>query len=631
MQGILRLGWSDILGDNKSDSMQFQKMRPAPMMDMSIFNKLKRKRTDSPEPVRSSGDLDCKRKKVLDGTDRMSQNEGRREAGADNENIGSEAPMAPAQAVDSFVHPAPHSPSFISPEGPGEAQRCCMSGQSSSIHTMPYSQLDTAADQSPLQQIIEQQFNTEILVKHRELRLIEQELAKCQVALEQLRRCELLQYPGAASLSSDVTCGSGPALQPNTGFTQPIASAPWGVADGPYTRHYSKWLIPDPAFDSVPIAQAMSSQDVFARPDNRLMRTNIPGVTKVVKSRANRDSINSLHGLGTGLTTAAPRNKGGPLVIKRLGDKTFVKLVCKECHRGDFSSVQGFLNHCRIAHKLDYKSHEAAAQDCGRLLEPHEQNLAATAPPPVGSTTRSSVPKPSVPLPVSTRVHSLNHPTIHSGPPRPTWKIYRVLADLAKAPALCPGRKTLSSNSFHASPFVPSASMPFLSAQFAKRGLGGDLEKASMQAKEKVDLGIDEVGEEVDDISTTQSPVARPGMASRTVSGSIRAIGTQRPASGKGHRPRPAPLASASLLAHSSQSEIPESPMDTELSPHTADSDPGLVSDHEDDSISEPEEDANSVVTSPVPLDITQRECGDAMEVDAELESLKAAMAAKIS
>jgi len=36
---------------------------------------------------------------------------------------------------------------------------------------------------SPLQQLIEHQFNLEILTKHRELRLIDQEMARCQTAL----------------------------------------------------------------------------------------------------------------------------------------------------------------------------------------------------------------------------------------------------------------------------------------------------------------------------------------------------------------------------------------------------------------------------------------------------------------
>ena len=50
-------------------------------------------------------------------------------------------------------------------------------------------------DPSQVREAIESQFSLEILLKHNELRLINQELAKCQVGLEQLRRCHLIPYP----------------------------------------------------------------------------------------------------------------------------------------------------------------------------------------------------------------------------------------------------------------------------------------------------------------------------------------------------------------------------------------------------------------------------------------------------
>ena len=55
---------------------------------------------------------------------------------------------------------------------------------------------DDVDELTPLQQVIDNEFNMQILMKHNELRLIEQELAKCQIALEQLRRCEIQPFPG---------------------------------------------------------------------------------------------------------------------------------------------------------------------------------------------------------------------------------------------------------------------------------------------------------------------------------------------------------------------------------------------------------------------------------------------------
>ncbi|KAJ2967066.1 hypothetical protein NUW58_g10525 [Xylaria curta] len=107
---------------------------------------------------------------------------------------------------------------------------------------------------------IEEQFSLEILLKHDELRLINQELAKCQVALEQLRRCHLIPYPVTIPTPEqmlNIANGSGPSLQPKSSDKLPQWAPPFGVTDGPYARHYAKWLIPDPKFDGVqPEAQA---------------------------------------------------------------------------------------------------------------------------------------------------------------------------------------------------------------------------------------------------------------------------------------------------------------------------------------------------------------------------------------
>jgi hypothetical protein len=56
------------------------------------------------------------------------------------------------------------------------------------------------------------------------------------------------------------------------------------------------------------------------------------------------------------------------LIMKRYWDGKLVKLVCTDCGRGDMNSVQGFLNHCRLFHKVNYASHEHAAMYSGRVL-----------------------------------------------------------------------------------------------------------------------------------------------------------------------------------------------------------------------------------------------------------------------
>lgn len=581
MQSIFRLPWcSDPIGGESKQDVMLQKMRQAPMVDMPLFNKLKRKRSGSPDFV-----PDVKRKRPCETSMHFLNTKTIPQG-------NSETRQAPPPEVYNLET---------------EQDSTDNSGLRKMDDGAPLTAL-VSSDLTPLQETIKQQFNLEILMKHRELRLIDQEIAKCQIALEQLRRCEIIPYP-SKHLSNDVSSGTGAALRAQSGFTQPTAPAPWGVTDGPYSRHYSSWLLPDSTFDPVSMAQTPTSYDPYAIVRGDRSTRNSGASWKPVKSRHNRESVNSFSPQAP-VAPAPSRNKGGPLVLKRLSDNQFVKLVCTKCHRSDFSSVQGFLNHCRIAHKIDYKSHEAAAQDCGHLLEAHEADLAATAPPPVGTTVRTPAPKPLPPAPVTTKVHHLNQEFI----PRPTWKRQR----LAYAQALSrqPSTPTVqpATTTTHAS-VVSSAAAPFLSAHLAKRGIGVNLAAIIAKLGEKIDLGP-ETDDADDNSPGTTTPITGP---TRFIGGKV-----DRPASRKGFhqagsRPRPAPL-SAPLASQSMSSEVPESPQeDHELSPHTADSNPGLVSDHEDDPPSDPEE-TGSVIVPAQTMRSNYGGCGEAMDLDVEVD-----------
>ena len=100
-----------------------------------------------------------------------------------------------------------------------------------------------------------------------------------------------------------------------------------------------------------------------------------------------------------------------------------------------------------------------------------------------------------------------------------------------------------------------------------------------------------------------------------------------RPQSQKGfrqptqQRPRPSPLGPPMNGLKQESGEIPESPFDPthDLSPHTADSNPGLVSDHDDDdhgSASE-EEAPQAEMRRPINVPAT---CADNMEIDVAVD-----------
>ena len=393
-----------------------------------------------------------------------------------------------------------------SPKTPSAKPGCSPSTSSASWDIM---------NLTPLQQTIESQFSLEILLKHRELRLIDQELAKCQVALEQLRRCHVMPYPAASSdpnVMQMVSRGVGPA------YNTPAQSlAPWGITDGPYARHYAKWLIPDSAFgDSV--AEDLHSQlGGTALPDRATRgsmssKAHVGGHTRGQRGSA-REKLQALpHGY------PEPKENKGPMIVKRSTDGKMVKLVCLDCRRDDFNSAQGFINHCRIAHSRGFASHDAAAIACGEEID--ADAIGSTLGPTAGSSNSTA---------------GLVHPLIRSAfltnstpqiSPATQQRRKRVQAkaliasqssgkfDGSTALPSTPHAGPSTQLNFQApSPFKPSPQTPHLSALFAKSGRGGNLEEMVNEAMYKPDPetlmadGLDEDEDEEDVEESVEQPV----------------------------------------------------------------------------------------------------------------------------
>jgi len=55
----------------------------------------------------------------------------------------------------------------------------------------------------------------------------------------------------------------------------------------------------------------------------------------------------------------------------RRSDGQFVQLICKTCKREKFQNQLGFVNHCRILHKIKFVSYADAAQHCGVPVPDH--------------------------------------------------------------------------------------------------------------------------------------------------------------------------------------------------------------------------------------------------------------------
>jgi ADA HAT complex component 1 len=380
---------------------------------------------------------------------------------------------------------------------------------------------------------IESAFQLQILIKHEEKRLIDLQLAKCQAALEQLRRVHLKPYPVNCPTPQqmlDVSAGKGYALQ-KPGAPAPRYAPPFGVVDGPYSRHYERWLIPHADFDGLePVAASAQLSQV-------------PGLT-INDGRATRNYFSD--GLSTrgrpsrGVPSAKlqtlsgdkPAKKGtsGPCILKRSDGQT-VKLVCLYCERSDFNSTQGFINHVRIAHKHEFKSHDEAAMKSGRPLDPGDADGTAATSAPPGSLTATS----SSPGIVDERAPAVQAPrhAVFVNPLARDDMTYQEacltlsarLADTLKAyneGKLPLVRDTKSqSASEQVAPQEPSkvqsaADAPYLSRLMQRRKFSGNLQDLVRDAKTKISIEDITPGEESEDGESSAANADANSIPTRT-------------------------------------------------------------------------------------------------------------------
>lgn len=192
-----------------------------------------------------------------------------------------------------------------------------------------------------LRNILSNQVDLEIRLKHKELKLTEEEIGKCEAQMLALRN--FLEVP------SEVTFRS----EPND-----------------FTLKYYDILNKSLSVSYTRLQQIQFSQE------NPQFKENIFTEGDATHSYRTRSTTSSLR-----------PSVGGPAVriagcLYRRTDGIIVKLTCPDCHRSNFSSAQGFLNHSRIAHSKEYTSQDAAALSCGEVLSDEyqdEEGLASLA------------------------------------------------------------------------------------------------------------------------------------------------------------------------------------------------------------------------------------------------------------
>lgn len=494
---------------------------------------------------------------------------------------------------------------------------------------LPDDRLDNARD------AIQFHFGLEILHKHDELRLIDQELAKCQVALEQLRRCHLIPYPINSPTPDqmiDICNGKGPALR-KPGKEVPRWAPPFGVIDGPYARHYAKWLIPDPMFDGM-LPEWKSPYDSRAArssTEGRTTRNSVGDGPLVGKQRPVRGNAGQkLQTLMNGYPPA--KEKNGPCVLKRQSDGQTVKLVCLDCNRENFLSIQGFINHCRIAHRRDFKSHEEAAIQSGQPYDASEAKTTATPKPASEEPKPQPVAAPSAPPPQSGLVHPYAQPEIERQQAfamlqsriQDSIRLYKQgkMPGVTRIPGAQGTEVKPSSSSL-----VPSSETPYLSQLMKAKNIDGDLQQLVGDAKTKVDFDevlspSEELEEPVSAVSTGPAPPATR-MPARTVAPSAQHPASTHPANIKGTSPTMSyaePLGRKHKEPQNSMVRDEDEVMDADLSPNPTASNnaPSLVSDdgeYDDSDDGSSESDASdNIETGSLSdvADITMEDDGDA-------------------
>lgn len=185
-----------------------------------------------------------------------------------------------------------------------------------------------------LRDIITNQIDLEIRLKHKELTLTKEEIGKCESQMITLRK--FFEVPSQVSLENE----------PND-FTVKY----YNLLSKSLSANYSN-------LSGIPDSHT---------PKASMLEEGYAGEPKY--SYRTRSTTSSLRP-----STSISKPSASLGCLYRRTDGVIVKLTCPDCNRSNFSSAQGFLNHSRIAHSKEYTSQDGAALKCGEILPEAEQD-----------------------------------------------------------------------------------------------------------------------------------------------------------------------------------------------------------------------------------------------------------------
>ncbi|KAK9472405.1 uncharacterized protein V1510DRAFT_417402 [Dipodascopsis tothii] len=244
-------------------------------------------------------------------------------------NVGS-----PAAAITDDVPVSPKSICSSDSSAPSLASSDTSAGSLPASRESSFPIRDHAND--AVVDVIQRQFDLEILLKHRELRCIEDEIAKVHIMMVQLRRC-------AGEFSN-------------------------GAESDVLAKHYAQYLLPDRRY-----SESAAPDGQYAAGTHSATNSGVYGRSRSTPNGSGRMMTRGGNNHHTGVAAAPAAPAGPQLCIYRRHDGILVKLICPDCSRTSFGSAQGFINHCRISHSREFASHDNAAQACGIELEEQDE------------------------------------------------------------------------------------------------------------------------------------------------------------------------------------------------------------------------------------------------------------------
>lgn len=197
-----------------------------------------------------------------------------------------------------------------------------------------------------LKQLLTEQLDLEVQLKHKQLQNVDRELGKCEGQMVMLRK--FFDIPHTTRLENE---------------PHEFAVKYYDLLNNALTTTYTELKDTEEAAIR---AQEAAESAISVSQSVPMEFPDLPGAGHVYRTR----SLTSL--LRPVFSTLIDPNDLGCLF--RRTDGVIVKITCRDCTRSNFKSMLMFINHARNAHSKEYGSQDEAALRCGHIIPEIKQD-----------------------------------------------------------------------------------------------------------------------------------------------------------------------------------------------------------------------------------------------------------------